>query len=483
MFKKIAIILCSFLVVLVTSMPSAHADGPSFEILGSKNISVENKGVVDGKISLMLRVNDLTNVYKFQLSELMLVNDCTFNIGRMKWGRPEQEKNEFPINWDKNGTYAFYIFHNGKVLAHVRFRIKGFEKNGGGGLGTTYSGEMAKYYDLPPEKINVDDYTDYDGQSDGVCTNEKLPEKPHGSGEIENPKEDNNNGGDNNSGNNGSNAKLDKALKDINDALKNIETSSKETANNTKDIAGSNKEIAKNTKEIADTNKQIKDAVNTVNDTLREILKEMKPTTEVVIDELKKPDLIMPKDENQKFEDKNEYFKEGKEEKVPTDALPDAPDPKPWKDEDGKEMSKEDKSEKDKPTEKDKPSEKDKTPDKDKPSEKDKTPDKDKPTEKDKPSERDKPSSKDKTPDKDGTPSKDKTPDKDGTPSKDKTPNKDGTPSKDKTPDRDGPSSKDKTPDRDKPLGKDSVPEREAPVGRDPVMDRDPFLTRDPVLK
>ncbi|HFJ9314372.1 TPA: hypothetical protein ACGW5L_005591 [Bacillus pacificus] len=484
MFKKIAIIICSFLVVLVTSIPSAYADGPSFTVLGSKNISIENKGVVNGKYSLMLKVNDLTDVYSFQLSELMLVSDCSFHVGKMKWTRPEQEKNEFPINWNQNGTYAFYIFHNGKVLAYVRFKLQGFEENGGGSGETVYWGKGAKYYDLPEiEKPSPEDYADYDNKNDGVCTNEKVPDKPNGSGDIEEPKDNNNNGGNGNSGNNGSNEKLEKALKDINDALKNIETSSKDTANNTKEIAGSNKEIANNTKDIADNTKGIKDAVDTVNNTLREILKEMKPTTEVVIDELKKPDLIMPKDENQKFEDKNEYFKEGKEEKVPTDALPDAPDPKPWKDEDGKEMSKEDKSEKDKPTEKDKPSEKDKTPDKDKPSEKDKTPDKDKPTEKDKPSERDKPSSKDKIPDKDGTPSKDKTPDKDGTPSKDKTPNKDGTPSKDNTPDRDGPSSKDKTPDRDKPLGKDGVPEREQPVGRDPVMSRDPFLTRDPVLK
>lgn len=481
MFKKIAIIFCSLLVMLVSFNPSIYADSPSYQVVGSKGVSIENKGLNGGYYSLTLKVTDAENVVTFQLSELMLVNDCSFNFGLVKWTRPSQKKNEFDINIKENGTYAFYVFVNGKVKGYVRFKIKGFLKNAEGTGVTQYWGEGAKYYELPEEHVNPDDFRDQDGANNGICVNEKIPDdKPSGSGDIEEPKEENNNGGN---GNTGSNEKLEKALEDINNALKNIETSSKDTANNTKDIADSNKEIAKNTKDIADNTKGIKDAVDTVNDTLREILKEMKPTTEVVIDELKKPDLIMPKDENEKFEDKNEYFKEGKEEKVPTDALPDAPDPKPWKDDDGKEMNKEDKSEKDKPTEKDKPSEKDKTPDKDKPSEKDKTPDKDKPTEKDKPSERDKPSSKDKTPDKDGTPSKDKTPDKDGTPSKDKTPNKDGTPSKDKTPDRDGPSSKDKTPDRDKPLGKDGVPEREAPVGRDPVMDRDPFLTRDPVLK
>ncbi len=483
MFKKIAIIICSFLIFVVTSIPRVYADSPSISLVGSKNVTIDDKGVVDGKYTLVLKVADREEFGPFQLSELMLVDDCSFKFGKMKWGRPEQEKNEFKVTIERNGTYAFYIFVNGKP-SYIRFKAKGFaEDSGGYGYNTQYRDKMALYYDLPPEQLS-EDVLDTDGKSNGVCTNERIPDdKPNGSGEIEKPKEDNNNGGDGNTGNNGSNAKLEKALKDINDALKNIETSSKDTANNTKDIADSNREVAKNTKDIADTNKQIKDAVNTVNDTLREILKEMKPTTEVVIDELKKPDLIIPKDENQKFEDKNEYFKEGKEEKVPTDALPDAPDPKPWKDEDGKEMKKEDKSEKDKPTEKDKPSEKDKTPDKDKPSEKDKTPDKDKPTEKDKPSERDKPSSKDKTPDRDKPTEKDKPSERDKPSSKDKTPDKDGTPSKDKTPDRDGPSSKDKTPDRDKPLGKDSVPEREAPVGRDPVMDRDPFLTRDPVLK
>lgn len=467
MFKKIAIILCSFVIILVSFNPSVYADSPSYQVVGSKGVSIENKGLNGGYYSLTLKVTDAENVVKFQLSELMLVNDCSFNFGLVKWTRPSQEKNEFDINIKENGTYAFYVFVNGKVKGYVRFKIKGFPKNAEGTGVTQYWGEGAKYYELPEEAVNPDDFRDQDGANNGICVNEKIPDdKPSGSGDIEEPNNNNNNGGNNNGG---SNEKLDKALKDINDALKNIETSSKDTANNTKDIA--------------DNTGKIKDAVNSINDTLREILDEMKPTTDVVIDELKKPDLIGPKDENEKFEDKNEYFKEGKEEKVPTDALPDAPDPKPWKDEDGKEMTKEDKSEKDKPTEKDKPSEKDKPNEKDRPSEKDKTPEKDKPIEKDKPSERDKPTEKDKPSERDKPSGKDKTPDRDGTPSKDKTPDRDGTPSKDKTPDRDGPSSRDKTPDRDRPSGKDGVPEREQPVGRDPVMSRDPFLTRDPVLK
>ncbi len=78
-----------------------------FKLWVAKNISIEDKGLVNGKYSLTLRVNDMTNVYKFQLSELMLVNDCSFHVGKAKWTRPEQEKNEFDINWNMNGTYAF----------------------------------------------------------------------------------------------------------------------------------------------------------------------------------------------------------------------------------------------------------------------------------------------------------------------------------------------------------------------------------------
>ncbi|WP_277616052.1 hypothetical protein [Bacillus paranthracis] len=177
---------------------SAFADGPSFELLGSKNISIENNGVVNGKYSLMLKVNDMKDVYSFQLSELMLVSDCTFYIGKSKWGRPEQEKNEFPINWNMNGTYAFYVFHNGKVLAYARFRLKGFKENGGGGGSTFYSGKMATYYDLPDLGIqDPNDYADLDGKNDGICTREGAPDKPQGSGDIDDSKKEEDKGGDN----------------------------------------------------------------------------------------------------------------------------------------------------------------------------------------------------------------------------------------------------------------------------------------------
>ncbi|WP_255299623.1 hypothetical protein [Bacillus cereus] len=202
MIKKHTVLktLMCFMVFLMpfVNIRSAFADGPSFELLGSKNISIENNGVVNGKYSLMLKVNDMKDVYSFQLSELMLVSDCTFYIGKSKWGRPEQEKNEFPINWNQNGTYAFYVFHNGKVLAYARFRLKGFKENGGGGGSTFYSGKMATYYDLPDLGIqDPNDYADLDGKNDGVCTREGAPDKPQGSGDIDDSKKEEDKGGDN----------------------------------------------------------------------------------------------------------------------------------------------------------------------------------------------------------------------------------------------------------------------------------------------
>ncbi|WP_240528020.1 MULTISPECIES: hypothetical protein [Bacillus cereus group] len=202
MIKKHTVLktLMCFMVFLMpfVNIRSAFADGPSFELLGSKNISVENNGVVNGKYSLMLKVNDMKDVYSFQLSELMLVSDCTFYIGKNKWVRPEQEKNEFPINWNQNGTYAFYVFHNGKVLAYARFRLKGFKENGGGGGSTFYSGKMATYYDLPDLGIqDPNDYADLDGKNDGVCTREGAPDKPQGSGDIDDSKKEEDKGGDN----------------------------------------------------------------------------------------------------------------------------------------------------------------------------------------------------------------------------------------------------------------------------------------------
>ncbi|MEC0003381.1 hypothetical protein P4L06_28900 [Bacillus cereus] len=174
------------------NMRSVFADGPSLQLLGSKGVIVDNKG-----ISLSLKVADAKDVVTFQLSELMLVNDCSFNFGLTKWVRPSQKENKFDINIKENGTYAFYIFVNGKVKGYVRFKAKGFSQNAQGGGVTQYWGEGAKYYELPEEAVNPDDYRDYDGKNDGICTNEKLPDKPHGSGEIEEPKEEDNNQGGN----------------------------------------------------------------------------------------------------------------------------------------------------------------------------------------------------------------------------------------------------------------------------------------------
>ncbi|WP_429682260.1 hypothetical protein, partial [Bacillus paranthracis] len=174
------------------NMRSVFADGPSLQLLGSKGVTVDNKG-----ISLSLKVTDAKDVVTFQLSELMLVNDCSFNFGLTKWVRPSQKENQFDINIKENGTYAFYIFVNGKVKGYVRFKATGFSQNAQGGGVTQYWGEGAKYYELPEEAVNPDDFRDYDGKNDGVCTNEKLPDKPHGSGEIEEPKEEDKNQGGN----------------------------------------------------------------------------------------------------------------------------------------------------------------------------------------------------------------------------------------------------------------------------------------------
>ncbi|MFH4229416.1 hypothetical protein WDA54_19715, partial [Acinetobacter baumannii] len=176
------------------NMRSVFADGPSIQLLGSKGVTVDNKG-----ISLSLKVTDAKDIVTFQLSELMLVNDCSFNFGLTKWVRPSQKENQFDINIKENGTYAFYIFSNGKVKGYVRFKATGFPQNAQGGGVTQYWGEGAKYYELPEEAVNPDDFRDYDGKNDGICTNEKLPDKPHGSGDIEEPKEEDkeDNGGNN----------------------------------------------------------------------------------------------------------------------------------------------------------------------------------------------------------------------------------------------------------------------------------------------
>nr|WP_223838255.1 hypothetical protein [Bacillus cereus] len=203
MIKKHTVLktLMCFMVFLMpfVNMRSVFADGPSFQILGSKGVLIDNKGLVGGKYSVTVRVADAKDIVTFQLSELMLVNDCSFNFGLTKWVRPEQEKNEFDINVDRNGTYAFYVFVNGKVKGYVRFKVRGFESNGEGRGVTQYSGKMAEYYELPPEMVNPEDFRDYDGKNDGICTNEKLPDKPHGSGDIEEPKEEDkeDNGGNN----------------------------------------------------------------------------------------------------------------------------------------------------------------------------------------------------------------------------------------------------------------------------------------------
>ncbi|AEA19325.1 hypothetical protein NHG40_17920 [Bacillus thuringiensis] len=420
--KKVSIIfLCVFCIVSHT-IP-VFADTPSFQLLGSKGVSIENRGLVGGKYSLVLRVNDAEDVVTFQLSELMLVNDCSFNLGKAKWTRPSQEKNEFEINWEMNGTYAFYIFVNGKVKGYARFKLTGFPKNGEGGGTTQYTGNMAKYYELPPENFDPNDFADYDNKLDGVCTNEKLPDKPHGSGDIEEPKEDNKPPVD---GGGGSDKAVKEALEKIVSAVNEISKNTGETAKNTGEIAKNTGEIKKNTDEIAKNTKEIADAVKDIRDNLK-IPDDMDLSIKPVLPEDIKPD--KPKQPDKPFEDKQEHFKEGEQEKPP-DKLPVAPEPAEcWgdvcKDKDNQkeeDMKKEKDMDKEEPMKPDKPMEKeDMKPDKpmtpDKPLEKeDMKPDKpmtpDKPLEKedmkpDKPMTPDKPLEKENMkPDKPMTPDK-----------------------------------------------------------------------------
>ncbi|MDH2862546.1 hypothetical protein, partial [Bacillus cytotoxicus] len=363
--KRLAIIfLCAFCIVSHT-IP-VFADTPSFQLLGSKGVSIENKGLVGGKYSLVLRVNDAENVVKFQLSELMLVNDCSFNLGRAKWTRPSQEKNEFEINWEMNGTYAFYIFVNGKVKGYARFKLTGFPKNGEGGGTTQYTGDMAKYYELPPENFDPNDFADYDNKLDGVCTNEKLPDKPHGSGDIEEPKEENKPPVDGGGGSDKAvKEALEKIVSAVNEISKNTGETAKntgETAKNTGEIAKNTGEIKKNTDEIAKNTKEIADAVKDIRDNLK-IPDDMDLSIKPVLPEDIKPD--KPKQPDKPFEDKQEHFKEGEQEKPP-DKLPVAPEPAEcWgdvcKDKDNQkeeDMKKEKDMDKEEPMKPDKPMEK-----------------------------------------------------------------------------------------------------------------------------
>ncbi|MGF2643558.1 hypothetical protein, partial [Bacillus cereus] len=358
--KKLAIIfLCAFCIVSHT-IP-VFADSPSFQLVGSKNVTIENNGIVNGKYNLIIKVNNMKDVYSFQLSELMLVNDCSFHVGKSKWTRPEQEKNEFPINWNQNGTYAFYIFHNGKVLGYARFKLKGFKENGGGGGETVYWGKGAKYYDLPEiEKPNPEDYADYDNKNDGVCTNEKIPDdKPQGSGDIDESKEDNKPPVD---GGGGSDKAVKEVLEKIVSAVNEISKNTGETAKNTGETAKNTGEIKKNTDEIAKNTKEIADAVKDIRDNLK-IPDDMDLSIKPVLPEDIKPD--KPKQPDKPFEDKQEHFKEGEQEKPP-DKLPVAPEPAEcWgdvcKDKDNQkeeDMKKEKDMDKEEPMKPDKPMEK-----------------------------------------------------------------------------------------------------------------------------
>ncbi|QTR81109.1 hypothetical protein JC777_00120 (plasmid) [Bacillus cytotoxicus] len=488
MIKKIAIIFCIFIVSFnfLFRYERVYAEG-RFEILGMRNIKITKQDWQEGGI---WRVDfELTgDVNHIELAEEHMVNDCSFSqhisrtITHVYGYTHDRKKFKFKIGSDANYTGAFYVFSNGKLYAYFRYRFIGFNKDGKlfAPGSTKLIKEDAKRYEVPEWN---DSMIDDDGMPNGVCKNANSGDKPVGAGTIENPKDDDNqtggsgetsedgssdgtggsgetSGDGSSNGSDGSKGSCSccEAFAKVGESLKNIEGLGKDVADSNKNIESSNKEIANSNKNIEKSNDRIANATDKIKDTVSEILNEMKPTTDTVIDELRKPSLVKPVDENKTFKDDNEYFKPSKEEPV-SGEMPVVPDPTPWKDSDGKEMSKEDKSEKDK------------TPSKDPTPSKDKTPGKD-PT-----------PSKDKPPSKDPTPSKDKPSGKDPTPSKDKPPGKDPTPSKDKTPGKDPTPSKDKTPGKDPTPSKDPIPGKDSPIGRDPVMSRDPVPTRDPVLR
>ncbi|MDX7989606.1 hypothetical protein FE392_20420, partial [Xenorhabdus sp. 12] len=82
-------------------------------------------------------------------------------------------------------------------------------------------------------------------------------------------------------------------------------------------------EIKKNTDEIAKNTKEIADAVKDIRDNLK-IPDDMDLSIKPVLPEDIKPD--KPKQPDKPFEDKQEHFKEGEQEKPP-DKLPVAPEP------------------------------------------------------------------------------------------------------------------------------------------------------------
>ncbi|MBD2807177.1 methyl-accepting chemotaxis protein, partial [Xenorhabdus sp. ZM] len=109
---------------------------------------------------------------------------------------------------------------------------------------------------------------------------------------------------------------IKEALDKITSAVNEISKNTGETAKNTGEIKKNTDEIAKNTKEIADAVKDIRDNLKIPDD--------MDLSIKPVLPEDIKPD--KPKQPDKPFEDKQEHFKEGEQEKPP-DKLPVAPEP------------------------------------------------------------------------------------------------------------------------------------------------------------
>lgn len=207
MLKKqtiLSVLTCfSLFLSLFANSGLAFADGSTtITILGSSKVAVLEQDNAKGH--LKVKVTD-ANITSFQGAELMVVNDCSFYFAALKLTRPSQTSNEFEINELKNGTYAFYIISNGKVVAYLRFKVTGASRNAVDGMtGITELREgLAEFYGLdkvPPKGSSID--MDADSEFNGVCVNKNIQEKPDakpdGSGDIEQTPDDKGNNNNNN---------------------------------------------------------------------------------------------------------------------------------------------------------------------------------------------------------------------------------------------------------------------------------------------
>ncbi|MDR4248584.1 methyl-accepting chemotaxis protein, partial [Bacillus thuringiensis] len=172
---------------------------------------------------------------------------------------------------------------------------------------TVYWGKGAKYYYLPEnEKPNPENYADYENKNDGVCTNEKIPDdKPQGSGDIDESKEDNNPPVE---GGGGSDKDVKEVTEKMVSAVNEMSMNTGEKAKNTGETAKNTDESKKNTDEIAKNTKEIAYAVKDSSENWK-IPHDMVLLSNAVLPEDIQPDI--PKHPDKTFEDKQDHFKAG----------------------------------------------------------------------------------------------------------------------------------------------------------------------------